>query len=191
MRSLQECQAEVFRRGERKIKQRRRRRAGILLACVPLVVCLFLLPKGDKAEEGLKDQKLSVVQVQIGDLIFRDPAEIRQFMGLMEGCSVQQSIADSGLGNVEPEAAPETLPEAAPPTESPDIDEDAVFEGNFADRHMAHETDKGHTITLMMSDGTKIAYFLLENMLTDLQTGRVTVLSTQQAQALRRFIEEQ
>ena len=197
MRSLQECQAEVFRRGERKIKQRRRRRAGLILACVPLAVCLLLLPKNSKAEKGLQDEQLagngiSVVQVQIGDRVLTNQEDIRQFMTLMEGYSVQQSIADSGIGAIEPEAAPEAAP---PPTENLDINEDAGYgvsdRDNFTDRNMTHGTDIGYTITLIMSDGTEIAYFLLENTLTDQQTGQVTVLSEQQAEALRRFIEEQ
>lgn len=191
MRSLQECQAEVFRRGERKIKQRRRRRAGLILACVPLAVCLLLLPKNSKAEKGLQDEQLagngiSVVQVQIGDRVLTNQEDIRQFMTLMEGYSVQQSIADSGIGAIEPEAAPE---DCEPPTENLDINKDADAY-HAADRYMAHETNKGHTITLMLSDGTQTTYFLSENRLTDLKTGQVTVLSDGQAQRLRDLIKE-
>lgn len=42
MRDLKECQAEVFRRSEVRIKERTRRRKSILAACVPLVICLVI-----------------------------------------------------------------------------------------------------------------------------------------------------
>lgn len=42
MRDLNECQAEVFRRSEQRIKERKQRRKHILLACVPLVLCMTL-----------------------------------------------------------------------------------------------------------------------------------------------------
>ena len=42
MRDLNECQAEVFRRSEKRIKERKQRRKHILLACIPLVLCVTL-----------------------------------------------------------------------------------------------------------------------------------------------------
>jgi hypothetical protein len=38
-----ECQAEVFRRSEKRIKERKQRRNHILMACVPVVFCAALL----------------------------------------------------------------------------------------------------------------------------------------------------
>ena len=43
MRELHECQAEVFRRSEKRIKERKQRRNHILMACIPLVLCITLL----------------------------------------------------------------------------------------------------------------------------------------------------
>ena len=40
MRTLQECQAEVFRRSEKRIKERKKRRKHLLMLCIPLVLCL-------------------------------------------------------------------------------------------------------------------------------------------------------
>ena len=52
MRELHECQAEVFRRSEKRIKERKQRRNHMLMACIPLVLCLtifgaFLFPQMD------------------------------------------------------------------------------------------------------------------------------------------------
>ena len=40
MRNLEECRAEIFRLGEEKIKQRRKKRLRIVAACVPLCLCV-------------------------------------------------------------------------------------------------------------------------------------------------------
>lgn len=43
MRNLTECQAEVFRRSEERIKERKKRRIHMLVACIPVVLCIALL----------------------------------------------------------------------------------------------------------------------------------------------------
>lgn len=198
MKTLQECQAEVFRRGERKIRQRRRRTAGILLTCVPLAICLMLLPLGGRetaekkenfAQQELADSGLSVTCVEVysttGSYSLTNSGDIRYLMALMESYSLQHSMADGATGSIEqdPEAAPEKF---ATQGETMDADEDAQEE---IDRNMLHETDKGYTVTLIMDDGSEVTYFLLENMMTDVQTGQVTVLSRQQAENIRTFLE--
>jgi len=40
MRNLEECRAEIFRLGEKKIKERRKRRIRTISVCVPLCLCL-------------------------------------------------------------------------------------------------------------------------------------------------------
>lgn len=202
MRSLQECQAEVFRRSRRKIRQRRKHTAGILLACIPLALCLMLLPKNSKEEKAndavqqeLSGSGYSVAQVHIsnikGSCSLTDSSEIRQLMGLMESYSVQHSLADGITGSIEsePEAAPETQPEIIDEDVNDKESAESLFEESLADRHTAQETGKGYTITLVMDDGSEIVYFLLENMMTDVKTGQVTVLSRQQAEELRAFLE--
>ena len=42
MRNFEECKAEVFRRSEVRIKQRKKKIARVVAACVPLVLCLGL-----------------------------------------------------------------------------------------------------------------------------------------------------
>lgn len=43
MRDLKECQAEVFRRSEKRIRARKQRRKRMLIACVPVVLCISLV----------------------------------------------------------------------------------------------------------------------------------------------------
>ena len=42
MRSLDECKAEIFRRSEEKIKQRKKMRNRVLAACVPVCLCVVI-----------------------------------------------------------------------------------------------------------------------------------------------------
>ena len=42
MRSLDECKAEIFRRSEIKIKQRKKNRNRVLAACIPLCLCISI-----------------------------------------------------------------------------------------------------------------------------------------------------
>jgi len=42
MRELHECQAEVFRRSEKRIKERKQRRNHILMVCIPLILCVTI-----------------------------------------------------------------------------------------------------------------------------------------------------
>ena len=42
MREINECTAEVFRRSENRIKERKQRRKRILMVCIPLVLCIPL-----------------------------------------------------------------------------------------------------------------------------------------------------
>jgi len=57
MRNFEERKAEVFRRSEKRIKERRARRNHILMTCIPLVLCLtifgaFLFPQMDDLRQA-------------------------------------------------------------------------------------------------------------------------------------------
>ena len=194
MRTLQECQAEVFRRGQRKIKQRRKRiqrTAGILLVCVPLCLCLALLPWGsNKAEmkesvqnsavqeNSLAGNGLSVSSVKVygdkGSYTLTDTGDILYLMSFIEQYPKYGITADSGTA--EPEAAPEQAETMAP-------DEDREF-------HRAEETLSSYTITLFMTDGSIRMYTVTDNKIASLQTDELAVLTDAQAAELLAFFAE-
>ena len=191
MRALHECTAEVFRRSQRKIKQRRQRIIGILLCCIPLAVCLMLLPRGNSKDERplaelAENPSPTVVQIEIsgtnGSYTLRQ-YDANKLLRIIEGYSVMNSITDSGLGELVLEAAPEC---GSPRDET----ETETMEVADEDEPKYHETDTGYTLIITMDDGTKVCYYLLENTVTDLETGNVTILTRQQAQELRDLIEE-
>ena len=198
MRSLQECQAEVFRRSERKIKQRRkriRRSAGILLACVPLCLCLALLPRGSNnaemkesvqygavQENSLADSELSVSSIKIyadkGSYTLTDEGDILYLMSLIEQHPKYGFTADAGT--VEPEDAPETEP-MQPETMAPDEDRGLGC---------AEESPGSYTITLVMTDGSIRMYTVTENKIIGLQTDELAVLTDGQIAELLAFLAE-
>ena len=74
MRNLNECRAEVFRRSENRIQERKKRRNRALACCIPLcllmVVCAAvpLLPKGPANDEVVLDGAQSVIgDMAVGD----------------------------------------------------------------------------------------------------------------------------
>lgn len=74
MRNLAECQAEVFRRSEKRINERKQRRKHILLVCVPLVLCLALWGVFSPPQAA------------------RDPAAVEPAMGVENSASLTCSI---------------------------------------------------------------------------------------------------
>lgn len=105
MRDLQQCQAEVFRRSEKRIQQNKKRTKHILLTCVPLVLCLAVcctvmwpgVPSGDMcAPECAPEMPIStepamgapstVVTVNYGELslCYTDSNQTLQICELLE-----------------------------------------------------------------------------------------------------------
>lgn len=189
MRTLQECQTEVFRRSERKIKQRRRRTAGILLACIPLCLCLALLPWGnDKAEmkesvqysavqeNAQAGNGLSVSSVKVygdqGSFTLTDNSDILYIIGFIEQQPKYGLTADAGTA--EPESAqPETM--------TPDEDWESS---------RSEEAPVTYTFTLVMTDGSTRMYTVTDNKIAGTQTDELAVLTDAQAAELLAFLAE-
>ena len=189
MRSLQECQAEVFRRGERRIRQRKRRTIGILLACVPLCLCLALLPWGSGKKEtkdrvvysslqenSLGGSGLSVSSVKVygkkGSYTLTDTGDILYIMGFIEQYPKYSVMDDAGTD--EPEAAPEQ-------TETMDVD-DAWYCYRY------EESPVFYTFTLFRTDGSIRMYTVTENKIVGLQTDELVILTDAQAAELLSFL---
>ena len=205
MRSLQECQTEVFRRGKEIIRRRRKRTVGILLVCVPLTAGLMLLPFDNTKEEKLPEISLrqesansaaeepALVQIEIsgndGVLYITDERVMTELMGLLAPKKLQYAMADSATGSLEPECATEE------PMEQQEIQGDgcdlsgdmAADEDNAAQRY--EEETESYTFTLLMEDGTEAVYVLKGGVVTDLETGEENELTDVQNEKILAFIE--
>lgn len=125
MRNLDECKAEIFRLGDKKIKQRKKRRMRTLSVCVPLCLCLVvwsvtLLPAmlpaktadgNDSASPQLKfeNETSGTVQMKytqmyikgLGEISFyqhiKEPLKTNYVAGIIDG--FYENASDGATGN--------------------------------------------------------------------------------------------
>ena len=90
MRDLMECQAEVFRRSEKRIKERKQRRNHMLMACVPVVFCAALL-------FALKPIMPSDQKTELEDSTQQESTGLPESDGMMASNSV--AVIGSGFSN--------------------------------------------------------------------------------------------
>lgn len=188
MRSNEERIAEIYRRSEAIIRQRKKRRKQVLLACVPLVLCMtlfaaFVLPammpasmKDAAAPEnmladasggrGLYAAKVKVTGPNLV-LLHTLQQEVLRISDYINNCTL------------EPPASPET-PE-----------NNGVPGKEAADTHYGDITDTadtGYTITLFLEDGSKTQYRLEDGLLRNLETNKAYPLSPTQVSELKALL---
>lgn len=188
MRELNECTAEVFRRSEKRIRERRRSRVRVLAVCIPvcLVVAVWsavVFPPVILAEENSN---------RVGVPEMADNAE---------GSLARSYTAVEIQGGLFPEEHDGKVTDAAAAAEMfravdslfADVDSSGWdFSGNVpsdentADRVQTESTDawRGYTITFTAEDGSQAVYRLRENTLVKVSTGETVFLSDAQAAGL-------
>ena len=160
MRTLHECQAEVFRRSEERIRARRRATRA-LLVCLPLILCitafsLFELPDlaafpgepGSKNDSAAPPPAVCRIDISEADQVtsVTDQARIR---------AITDALTEL---NVSPDA----------PSGGSDIP----------------EVSGGCTIVLVSEDSSQTAYLLTRQSLTNKDTGHTVNLTQTQAAEL-------
>ena len=193
MRELHECQAEVFRRSEKRIKERKQRRQRILMTCIPLVLCLtifgaFLFPQLNnnmQAPEGMPESKTQAAMGQ--DENQSMPCSIAEIKVSGNGVSIRYTdVADLLLisdqlntyGTREPETSGTTNEDGSDRSENAD---DVV--GGVAD-----SVNAAYTITLITHEGEKTEYQLIGNTLFNQTTNQAYTLTYEQAKELREIL---
>ena len=160
MRSLQECQAEVFRRSEKRIRTRRRAIRAVMV-CVPLVLCLtafslFVLPDlaalpgepGSKNDSAAPPPAVCRIDISEADQVtsVTDQARIRAITDALTELNVSSDAPSGGSD----------IPEAS----------------------------GGCTIVLVSEDSSQTAYLLTRQSLTNRDTGHNVNLTQTQAAEL-------
>ena len=191
MRKLQECQAEVFRRSEKRIQARKRRGKRLLIACVPLVLCatvlgVFLRPavtQGDMAEPGDmppvmdgmgsgEDMSISCPIARItvsGSGVSRSYTREAELLGISDmlyACGVQPP-ASNGAGS-------EDIPDQAPQDGTEVLQED--------------DENTAYTITVFTVEGERTEYRLCGGTLENLTANQTFPLSQTQEKELRELL---
>lgn len=182
MRNLQECQAEVFRRSEKRITARKKH---IAMVCIPLVLCVtlvspFLWPKEKAAAPGTGETAIGGVQENIGESLicsiakvtvtgtnasktFTDPSDVLPVWDLLSSCKTKAPQA-SGSETKAPESAGRNTETAGP--------------------KYTITAGPQYTITLVMHNGEKCEYRLTGNILENLAAGQTHTLSQTEVQEL-------
>jgi len=188
MRNLNEYQAEVFRRSEERIKQRRQRRNRILFTCIPLVLCItmasaFFLPEkrskepesppgaGNGVVGGLTGEKYESMSTAISKITLSGLGYDKTYEDISDVRLISNHLLSYGSrGN---ETHEETNTE---------ITQEG---GNDNFDSITDSADTGYTITLFMSSGQKTEYHLDGNTLKNLTANQTYALSKKQANELK------
>ena len=192
MRNLEECQAEVFRRSEKRIKERNRRRKHILMGCVPLALCVVLLCAAvlpdmlfaDSQETGADGGVMgyvgenlisAVIRIDVtgGDIShsYTEAVKIRQIAERLNACAVK-----------EPESAP-----AGPEDGNKENFSSGSGEYTYIGT-TAPTAATGYIITLNVDGGATVVYRLAGSSLTDLTAKQTYPLTREQAEELRSLL---
>ncbi len=192
MRNLNECQAEVFRRSEKRIKEKRQRRNRALALGVPLMLCVAAFSvvrmqpgKAAAPEDNGRPEYYTEEQVQHSvscqtaiitvtghgfSRTYTEASKIQPIFGLLYS-----------YGTVNPEsmltADEDTLRgDATAGTQTDDGSE------------KIESATTGYTITLVMEEGGKTEYYLTGNTLRDVSADEVYLLTKEQADELRELL---
>ena len=188
MRDLKECRAEVFRRSEERIKERKRRRACIFAVCIPLVLCVTmfsvtLLP-GSSMESAAPDGVTGGVLVDGSESLICSIAEIRVTgpeVSLVHG-KVSDVLRIYDLLHSYGTSAPENFraPESAAEDDAEPKQNADGFVGSVLDTATG-----GYTITLVMHEGENTEFCLSGNTLENVTEKKIQTLSPRQVEELK------
>lgn len=199
MRNLDECTAEVFRRGEQRIRERRRNRNRVLALCIP--ACLIVaalsainlpagIPEGAAGDRAQTAEEMSggapesascpytAVEIQDAGLFENEYfEEVTDRLAVAELFGAVNSIFADASENLpaSEDSSAESFPAENPPA-------DAANE-NQAQTESAG-TWKGCTITFTAEDGSQAVYHLSENTLVNVTTNETVFLSNAQTAGL-------
>lgn len=179
MRDFEQRKAEIFRRSEERLTQRKRRRR-MIISCVPIVICIaflsvfklpdFKLETGKSAPDAYNQtvsaEKYISVRIQ-------GKGENSGYNKVIEDQEIIEKIVNS-IADAESE---KNSTESSEPDEnkSAGAPQDAVAGASPSRK----EEDSGYTITIAVSDGSERIYTLSEDILTDEKNTRIFLTDEQ------------
>lgn len=179
MRDFEQRKAEIFRRSEERLTQRKRRRR-MIISCVPIVICIavlsvFKLPDielgGGKSAPDAYNPTVSTekyISVRI-----QGKGENSGYSKVIEDHETIEKIVNS-IAGVESE---KNSTESSEPTENKSAGkpQDAVAGASPSKK----EEDSGYTITIAASDGSERVYTISDDILTDEKNTRIFLTDEQ------------
>ena len=197
MRNLEERIAEIDRRSEKIIKERRKRWGYIRTACIPVVLCVsisatFILPdlmmhrasgegEGESWDStGNKNQSVasSVVMVQVtggaGTRIFTEDARVLEISKQLNALDAVYFYSSSTDNSIREDLTDDSIRGPSGPGTGTDIFTDCV--------------GLGTTITLTMHDGKTVELYLLGTRLENRTTQKIYSISRQELAKLQEVL---
>ena len=189
MRNFEERKAEVFRRSEKRIKERKQRRNHILMACIPLVLCItllgaFLFPGATpedpsfngSAGGGLTEEKFESLSCPIAKITVTGGNFSQTYKEVEDLLLISDQLYSYGSRGSETNGTTDD----GIASESEDRKENADdVSGSVAD-----SANIAYTITLITHEGVKTEYQLVGKTLKNLTTKQTYNLSQTQVNEL-------
>ena len=189
MRELHECQAEVFRRSEKRIQKRKQRRNHLIMACLPLVLCItilgaFLFPGGipedpgfnGAAGGGLTEEKFESLSCPIAKITITGGNFSQTYREIEDLLLISDQLYSYGSRGNETNGT--TDDSIASEGEDRKEHADDIY-GNITDH-----SNVAYTITLVTHEGVKTEYRLAGKTLENLTTKQTYHLSQTQVNEL-------
>ena len=189
MRNFEERKAEVFRRSEKRIKERKARRNHILMACIPLVLCItllgaFLFPGATpedpsfngSAGGGLTEEKFESLSCPIAKITVTGGNFSQTYKEVEDLLLISDQLYSYGSRGSETNGTTDD----GIASEGEDRKENADdVSGSVAD-----SANIAYTITLITHEGVKTEYQLVGKTLKNLTTKQTYNLSQTQVNEL-------
>ena len=196
MRNLNECQAEVFRRSEKRIKQRKQRRKHILMVCIPLVLCLtalgtYLFPgtapedpryplSNESAMGGLTGDRYESFTCPIAKITVTGSGLSRSYTDVADLLLISDQLYACGIRG----SGTHGTTNDGVADEGEDRKENGdIFSGSVAD-----SSNIAYTITLITHEGVKTEYRLAGKTLKNLTANQTYTLSQTQVNELQELL---
>ena len=189
MRELHECQAEVFRRSEKRIQERKQRRKHLIMACLPLVLCItilgaFLFPGGipedprfnGTAGGGLTEEKFESLSCPIAKITITGGNFSQTYREVEDLLLISDQLYSYGSRGSETTGT--TDDSIVSEGEDRKENADDIY-GNITDH-----SNVAYTITLVTHEGVKTEYQLAGKTLKNLTTKQTYDLSQTQVNEL-------
>ena len=189
MRNFEERKAEVFRRSEKRIKERKQRRNHILMACIPLVLCItllgaFLFPGATPEDPsfngaaggGLTEEKFESLSCPIAKITVKGGNFSQTYKEVEDLLLISDQLYSYGSRGSETNGTTDD----GIASEGEDRKENADdVSGSVAD-----SANIAYTITLITHEGVKTEYQLVGKTLKNLTTKQTYNLSQTQVNEL-------
>ena len=189
MRELHECQAEVFRRSEKRIQERKQRRNHLIMACLPLVLCItilgaFLFPGGTPEDPGfngaagggLTEEKFESLSCPIAKITITGGNFSQTYREVEDLLLISDQLYSYGSRGSETTGT--TDDSIVSEGEDRKENADDIY-GNITDH-----SNVAYTITLVTHEGVKTEYRLAGKTLENLTTKQTYHLSQTQVNEL-------